>query len=122
LIARLVWSQLHFGSRQSPIEITPADYRPPLVEKDFDRPPIRDPREDEQALFDDLAKRTSLQLGRHGLTRDDGKEEDREADNKRSASDAEELLQLKPDYLGAINKKLPNRGTDLLGLGQSYLA
>src|SRR4029079_1897617 len=79
LIARPVRPELHFGLPQPAIEVAPADDRPPIVEKDFDRAPIRHPGEYEQALFDDFAEGQRLDLARNGWTGEGGKKEDGES-------------------------------------------
>src|SRR5262245_2188591 len=49
---KLVGPHLHHCIRQPPIEIAPARYRPPIVEKDFDRSPIGYPAHDDQAFLE----------------------------------------------------------------------
>ena len=68
-----------------------------------------------------LPSGTRLDLARNGLTGEDGKKEDGEADGKRPAPDAEQLLQLKRHDLGAIGKELLDRRSYVLGLRQSEL-
>src|SRR4249920_3578013 len=53
----LVRFQLHLRCRQPSVEIAPANEGPPLVQKYFDWPPVRDPAEDQQALRDEARER-----------------------------------------------------------------
>ncbi len=53
----LVRPQFHLRLRKSPVEIASANNWPPIIEKYFDWPPIRDPAENSQALVEETAKR-----------------------------------------------------------------
>src|SRR5258708_6840957 len=60
--------------RKSLIQIAPSDYRPPVIQKYFDWPPIRHPSENKQALFNDTPDRTRRKVDRC-LACDDGERE-----------------------------------------------
>ena len=51
----LVRSQLHSRCRKPPVQIPSANDRPPLIQKYFDWPPVRDPAKNQQALLDHAA-------------------------------------------------------------------
>jgi hypothetical protein len=74
LIIGLVRPQFHSRYRQPLIDIAPTNDGPPIVQKYFDWPPVRDPTEDSQALFDDAANWMGREVGGSRLTSDDQNE------------------------------------------------
>src|SRR6476620_1867571 len=46
------WLGFHNGAGKTVIQITPSSDGPPVVQKDFERAPIRDPAQDQEALLD----------------------------------------------------------------------
>jgi hypothetical protein len=92
LVVILVRLQLHMSCRKSTIQIAPSNDRPPVVKEYFDWPPIRDPSENEQALFDDTGDGTRRKTGYDCLARDDRKRKYCEANDHRSAAYSKELV------------------------------
>src|SRR5580765_3188592 len=60
--------QFHRCGRQAPVEIAPAHQRPPFVKEYLDRPPIRDPGDDDQALLEEARKRRGVEASSHELS------------------------------------------------------
>src|SRR5581483_2112709 len=101
-LAPLIGPELDLGCGKPPVQVALTRDRPPVIEKDLDRPPIRDPGEQDQAFLEDLPERTRLEPRRHRLARDDAEDENGEADGERPAPDAKQLLELEPDLLRPI--------------------
>ena len=113
IAAALEWFQLNLRCRQPPVEIAPANKRPPFVQEYFDRSPIRDPSEDQQALRNKLRERRGRNSDQHGLADDDGKREHCDADRQCPATNAKQLVEIEPDDAGAIAEIAGDSRTDL---------
>src|ERR1700682_5179041 len=106
--------------RKALIQIAPSNDRPPVVEKYLDWPPMRDPSENKQALFNDTTNGT-WRKATYCLACDNGEGEYREANGHRSAADAKELVQVERNDSGAITKILSEGCTELMSLVRGSL-
>src|SRR3979409_2549011 len=102
--------------RKSLIQITPSNDRPPLIQEYFDWPPICNPSENKQALFNNTTNGTRRKAD-YCLACDDGEGEYREANGHRSSANAKELLKIEPNDSGAIPKILSQSCTEFMSLG-----
>lgn len=80
---------LNSCERKAVIKISAPNQRQPVIEKCFDRFPIGDPTENDQALLDELTKFSVAQTARGELGRDEAKRKDRQPDQERRPSDTE---------------------------------
>src|SRR6202521_3845218 len=71
--------------RKSLIQVAPSNDRPPIIQEYFDWPPIRDPSENKQALFNDTTDRTRRKVD-DCFASDDGEGEYRETNGHRSST------------------------------------
>ena len=101
--------------RKSLIQVAPSNDRPPIIQEYFDWPPIRDPSENKQALFNDTTDRTRRKVD-DCLASDDGEGEYRETNGHRSSADAKQLVKIEPDNSGAIAKILSESCTEFVSL------
>src|ERR1700680_1461976 len=101
--------------RKSLIQVAPSNDRPPIIQEYFDWPPIRDPSENKQALFNDTTDRTRREVD-DCLASDDGEGEYRETNGHRSSADAKQLVKIEPDNSGTIAKILSESCTEFVSL------
>ena len=101
--------------RKSLIQVAPSNDRPPIIQEYFDWPPIRDPSENKQALFNDTTDRTRRKVY-DCLASDDGEGEYRETNGHRSSADAKQLVKIEPDNSGTIAKILSESCTEFVSL------
>src|SRR6202047_2297645 len=97
------------------IQVAPSNDRHPIIQEYCDCPPIRDPSENKQALFNDTTDRTRRKVD-DCFASDDGEGEDRETNGHRSSADAKQLVKIEPDNSGAVDKILIESCTARVGL------
>ncbi len=117
-----VWPQLHFRGRQSSVQITLANDRPPVVQKYLDWSPVRDPSANSQAFFDDTTNRTRRKVGGGSLTDDNAEGENREPDGQCATANAKELVEIETEDLGTIAKKTRESRPQLVSPGRRCLS
>ena len=86
--------ELNGRGSKAPVQVTPARQRPPVVEKDLERPPVRDPAKDKQALFDQPLNRIFKQVSGGKSCGDEARYEDRDSDGQRAPADPEQLIEV----------------------------
>ena len=101
--------------RKSLIQVAPSNDRPPIIQEYFDWPPIRDPSENKQALFNDTTDRTRRKVD-DCFASDDGEGEYCKTNGHRSSADAKQLVKIEPDNSGAIAKILSESCTEFVSL------
>src|ERR1700737_4223203 len=101
--------------RKSLIQITPSNDRPPIIQEYFDWPPICNPSENKQALFNNTTNGTRRKAD-CCLASDDGEGEHREANGHRSSADAKEFVKIERNDSGAITKILSDSCTEFMSL------
>jgi hypothetical protein len=106
-----------------PIEVAPTGERPPIVQENFERAPIRHPAQNEKALLDEALKRRFDQVAGHEMRGGKARDQNQHADRKRTASDPEQLIEVALQTVGPMGEesakrfaKLPRRLALVFGL------
>src|SRR6516225_5515371 len=105
----------HLGFGEATIEAETAPDRPPVVQEDLKRPPVRYPAEDQRALLDEACDRLVGPHSDDNLRHADRNDEHQRADRQRPAADAKELVEVPPGDPSAIVEIAAECLSDILG-------
>jgi len=102
----LIWLQLDSRGSETQVQIAAPGQRPPIVQEDFQRTPIGNPAQYQNALPENPTKGGCLWT-RWNRARDYQTDAEYQyPDRKRAAADAEKILQIAGDYRGAIFEEI----------------
>ena len=96
-----IWLGLHSRLRKAAIQITPAHKRPPVIEKNFEGPPVCDPAQDQETLFHQALEWKLNQISAYHMRGSEACDQNRNADRERTAANAKKLIEVtleKPKY------------------------
>src|SRR6202022_214210 len=102
-------------------EIASTNNRPPIVEKYFNWPPIRDPAKNSQTFIEETAKRMRCHSCCDRLARDDTQGKHRKSNRQRSASNPKQFLEFARAGSGAIVEVPSESRIELTGLRSGCL-
>ena len=90
--------------RQAKIQITPPSKRPPVIEKNFQRPPIRNPAQNQEALFQHTSKGKLNQISAYHVRGNVACDQNRNADREGTATNAKKLVEVALEKVGTVGE------------------
>ena len=95
---------MHSRLGKATIQVAPARKRP--IQKNFERPPVWHPAQDQEALFHQAPERKLSQITAYYMRRNEACDQNSNADREPAAANAKKLVEVALEKIGAVGEYL----------------